>query len=100
MRDDKPYGWVAREADYNGSGIVAKNVKKKRDLKTVSQIQEEDERRMTQLVQNMSQSIVMKKICKQELENKVNENSLCLESLQIHNDMLNKTYKEGKRMRP
>ncbi|CAA7032211.1 unnamed protein product [Microthlaspi erraticum] len=93
-RDDKPYGWVAREADYNGSGIVGKNVKKKRDLKTVSQIQQEDDRKMVQLVTNMSQSIEMKKICKQELEDKVNENALCLESLEIHNDMLNKTYQE------
>lgn len=95
MRDDKPYGWVAREDDYNGSGIVGKHVKKKRDLKSISQIQEEDKRKMDHLVQNMSQSIEMKKIYKQELELKVNETSRCLESLALHNVELNKTYQEG-----
>lgn len=96
LRDDKPYGWVAREDDYNRSGIVGKNVKKKRDLKSISQIQEEDKRKMDHLVQNMYQSIEMKMICKQELELKVDETFRCLKSLALHNVELNKTYQEGK----
>ncbi|KAL1208489.1 Protein INVOLVED IN DE NOVO 2 [Cardamine amara subsp. amara] len=95
LRDDKPYGWVAREDDYNQSGIVGKNVKKKRDLKSISQIQEEDTRKMDHLVQNMSQSIEMKKIYKQELELKANETARCLESLELHNIVLNETYHLG-----
>ncbi|XP_024012393.1 protein INVOLVED IN DE NOVO 2 [Eutrema salsugineum] len=94
LRDDKLYGWVAREEDYNRSGIVGKEVKKKRDLKSVAQIQEEEERKMSQLVENMSQTIEMKKISKQQLEHKVDENSRVLESLELHNFQLNKTYKE------
>ncbi|XP_023642483.1 protein INVOLVED IN DE NOVO 2 [Capsella rubella] len=95
LRDKKLYGWVARTDDYNRSDIVGKNVKKKRDLKSISQLMEEDERKMAHLVENMSQSIEMKKQCKQELEQKVNETSRCLESLALHNILLNKTYQEG-----
>lgn len=97
MRDNKLYGWVAREDDYNRSDIVGKNVKKKRDLKSIVQIMEEDERKMVHLVENMSQSIEMKKQCKQELEQKVDETSRFLESLELHNVLLNKTYQEGKK---
>lgn len=96
LRDKKLYGWVARTDDYNRSDIVGKNVKKKRDLKSISQLMEEDERKMAHLVENMSQSIEMKRQCKQELEQKVNETSRCLESLALHNILLNKTYQEGK----
>ncbi|CAH2069429.1 unnamed protein product [Thlaspi arvense] len=94
LRDDKPYGWVAREDDYNRSGIVSKEVRKKRDLKSLSQIQEEDERKMNQLVENMAQTIEMKKISKQELEHKVNETSRVLKSLELHSAQLNQIYKE------
>ncbi|XP_018456100.2 protein INVOLVED IN DE NOVO 2 [Raphanus sativus] len=94
LRDDKPYGWVCREDDYNRSGIVGKNVKKKRDLKSVSQLQEEEERKMVQLVENMSQSIEMKMISKQELEHKVDETSRVLQSVEFHNYQLNQTYKQ------
>ncbi|CAL9244242.1 unnamed protein product [Arabidopsis halleri] len=94
LRDNKLYGWVAREDDYNRSDIVGKNVKKKRDLKSIVQIMEEDERKMVHLVENMSQSIEMKKQCKQELEQKVDETSRFLESLELHNVLLNKTYQE------
>ncbi|CDY33034.1 BnaA10g12400D [Brassica napus] len=94
LRDDKPYGWVAREEDYNRGGIVGKNVKKKRDLKTLSQLQEEEERKMVQLVESMSQSIEMKIISKQELEHKVDETSRVLESVELHNYQLNETYKQ------
>ncbi|XP_010483561.1 PREDICTED: protein INVOLVED IN DE NOVO 2-like [Camelina sativa] len=95
FRDDKLYGWVAREEDYNRSDIVGKNVKKKRDLKSISQLQEEDERKMVHLVESMSESIKMKKKCKEELEQKVDETTRCLESLELHNVLLNKTYQEG-----
>ncbi|KAG5376328.1 hypothetical protein IGI04_040924 [Brassica rapa subsp. trilocularis] len=94
LRDDKPYGWVAREEDYNRGGIFGKNVKKKRDLKTLSQLQEEEERKMVQLVESMSQSIEMKIISKQELEHKVDETSRVLESVELHNYQLNETYKQ------
>ncbi|CAH8306307.1 unnamed protein product [Eruca vesicaria subsp. sativa] len=94
LRDDKPYGWVCREDDYNRSGIVGKNVKKKRDLKSVWQLQEEEERKMIQLVENMSQSIEMKKISKQELEYRVDVTSRVVESVELHNYQLNETYKQ------
>jgi len=96
LRDNKLYGWVAREDDYNRSDTVGKNVKKKRDLKSISQIVEEDERKMVHLVENMSQTIEKKKQSKQELEQKVDETSRFLESLELHNVLLNKNYQEGK----
>ncbi|KAL9283986.1 putative XS domain-containing protein [Arabidopsis thaliana] len=94
LRDNKLYGWVAREDDYNRSDTVGKNVKKKRDLKSISQIVEEDERKMVHLVENMSQTIEKKKQSKQELEQKVDETSRFLESLELHNVLLNKNYQE------
>ncbi|KAG2299789.1 hypothetical protein Bca4012_011385 [Brassica carinata] len=94
LRDDKPYGWVCREDDYKRSGIVGQKVKKKRDLKSLSQLQEEEERKMFHLVKNMSQSIDMKILSKQELEHKVDETSRVLESVELHNYQLNEKYKQ------
>ncbi|VVB02088.1 unnamed protein product [Arabis nemorensis] len=49
---------------------------------------------MRQLVEIMSQSVEMKKICKQELEVKIDQTSCVLESLVLHNLQLNRTYEE------
>ncbi|KAJ0266724.1 XH/XS domain-containing protein [Hirschfeldia incana] len=94
FRDDKPYGWVCREVDYNQRGIVGEKVRKKRDLKSVSQLHEEEERKMVQLVESMSQSIELKILSKQELEDKVDETSRVLESVELHNYQLNEKYKQ------
>jgi len=93
LRDDKLYGWLAREDDYNRSDTVGKNVKKKRDLKSISQIVEEDQRKLYHLFENMCQTIEKNKQRKQQLEQKVDET---LESLEFHNLMLNNSYQEGK----
>ncbi|KFK36321.1 hypothetical protein AALP_AA4G107500 [Arabis alpina] len=98
LSDEKLYGWVAREDDYNEGGIVGKRLKKKGVLQSLSQIQAEEERKMKQLVESMSQSIEMKKICKQELEEKLektlDQTSCVLEDLALHYLHLNRTYEE------
>ncbi|KAL9285306.1 putative XS domain-containing protein [Arabidopsis thaliana] len=91
LRDDKLYGWLAREDDYNRSDTVGKNVKKKRDLKSISQLVEEDQRKLYHLFENMCQTIEKNKQRKQQLEQKVDET---LESLEFHNLMLNNNYQE------
>ncbi|CAH2079575.1 unnamed protein product, partial [Thlaspi arvense] len=52
-KDGMLYGWIARKNDYNLSGIVGKFLKKKRDLKSISELQEVDKRLTLHLVENI-----------------------------------------------
>lgn len=97
MRGEKLYGWVAREEDYNSRGIVGKKVKKGRDLRSISQIEEGEKRQMNQLVDNLSQTIERNEKRKQVIEHEHYEASLVLEGLELHNDQLRTTYKEGEK---
>ncbi|CAA7037236.1 unnamed protein product [Microthlaspi erraticum] len=94
-RGEKLYGWVAREEDYNSWGIVGEKVKKGRDLRSISQIEEGEKRQMNQLVDYLSQTIEKNEKRKEVLEHENNEASLVLEGLELHNLQLHRTYQEG-----
>ncbi|KAK7260562.1 hypothetical protein RIF29_26711 [Crotalaria pallida] len=67
---DKLYGWVARENDYHMRSIVGDNLRRTGDLKTISMIEAQDERKTKNLLSGLENSLTKKK---EELEQKKKE---------------------------
>ncbi|XXG66280.1 hypothetical protein AAC387_Pa05g3794 [Persea americana] len=90
-------GWVARADDYNSGGNIAEHLRKNGDLKTVSDLQEDESRKNEKLVQNLANEIDVKNQHLKELECKYNETSLSLDRMIEEKDKLHQTYNDEMR---
>ncbi|PIA35287.1 hypothetical protein AQUCO_03600156v1 [Aquilegia coerulea] len=72
------YGWVAQYDDYHDQGIIGENLRKFGDLKTVSGIEIEDERKTNTLMSDLSNVIEEKDKNIEEMKCKVEETSSAL----------------------
>ncbi|KZV26118.1 myosin-2 heavy chain-like [Dorcoceras hygrometricum] len=88
------YGWVARADDYNANNIVGENLRKIGDLRTVSDIMEEEARKTNKLVGNLTNVIEAKKMHLIEMESKFNETESSLSQLIMEKDKLHQSYNE------
>ncbi|KAM7492029.1 hypothetical protein LguiA_034950 [Lonicera macranthoides] len=88
------YGWVARANDYNSDGIIGKNLYKIRDIRTISNIMADEDRRTNKFVSNLINVIEEKKKHFVEMENKLKETSIKLSMLIKEKDKLHQAYNE------
>ncbi|EPS61376.1 hypothetical protein M569_13419, partial [Genlisea aurea] len=88
------YAWAARADDYNSNSIIGEHLRKIGDLRTVSDIMEEESRKTNQLVGNLTNVIEAKKMCIQEMENKFQETETSLSELVSEKDKLHQAYNE------
>ncbi|XP_059625242.1 protein INVOLVED IN DE NOVO 2-like [Cornus florida] len=91
---DKLYGWVARDGDFYSKSIIGDHLRKTGDLKTISEIEAEDERKTTKLLSKLTDVIEEKKMYLKEMECKYNETSLSLTKLITQKDEMHRTYNE------
>lgn len=96
FKGDNLCGWVARASDYHSSDAIGIHLRKKGDLKTIAEIEAEEERKTLKLVTNLTNEIEMKNKCLQEIECKYNETSASLSSMINERDKMIKLYNEGK----
>ena len=92
---DKLYGWVARDDDYSSKGIVGDHLRKSGDLKTVEEIQAEDQRKTTKLVSNLTNVIEVKAMRLKEIESKYTETSISLSNVMSEKDAMHQAFNEG-----
>ncbi|XP_061340680.1 factor of DNA methylation 4-like [Gastrolobium bilobum] len=59
-RGDRLYGWLARDDDYHMNSIIGAHLRKKGNLKTVSEKQADDKRKKSQLVSSLANTLKMK----------------------------------------
>ncbi|KAL2539945.1 Protein INVOLVED IN DE NOVO 2 [Abeliophyllum distichum] len=88
------YGWVARADDYNSDNILGENLRKIGDLRTVSDIMEDEARKTQQLVGNLTNVIQAKNMHLLEMENKFNETEKSLSQLITDKDKLLQEYND------
>ncbi|RAL36976.1 hypothetical protein DM860_003898 [Cuscuta australis] len=88
------YAWVARADDYNANNIVGENLRRIGDLRTVSDIIEEEARKASKLVSNLTNVIEEKNLHLKEMESKFQETSESLSILIIEKDKLHHAYNE------
>lgn len=89
------YAWVARADDYNSNNIVGENLRKIGDIRTISDIMEEEARKTTKLVGNLTNVIEAKKMHLLEMESKYKETESSLSQLIKEKDNLHQEYNEG-----
>ncbi|KAL0413986.1 UNVERIFIED_CONTAM: protein INVOLVED IN DE NOVO 2 [Sesamum radiatum] len=88
------YAWVARADDYNSNNIVGENLRKIGDLRTISDVMEEEARKTNKLVGNLTNVIEAKKMHLLEMENKFKETESSLLQLITEKDNLHQAYNE------
>ncbi|KAL6503699.1 hypothetical protein OROGR_025622 [Orobanche gracilis] len=88
------HAWVARADDYNSNNIVGENLRKIGDLRTISDIIEEEARKTNKLVGNLTNVIEAKKMHLLEVENKFKEAESSLSQLITEKDNLHQAYNE------
>ncbi|KAG8390855.1 hypothetical protein BUALT_Bualt01G0127000 [Buddleja alternifolia] len=88
------YAWVARADDYYSNNIVGENLRKIGDVRTISDIMEEEARKTNKLVGNLTNVIEAKKMHLLEMESKFKETESSLSQLIMEKDNLHQAYNE------
>ncbi|RYR65432.1 hypothetical protein Ahy_A03g011363 isoform B [Arachis hypogaea] len=88
------YAWVARADDYNANNIIGENLRKMGDVKTISELMEEEARRQDKLVSNLTNIIQVKNKHLQEIEVRCHETTLKMDMAMEEKDKLIQAYNE------
>ncbi|XVE69201.1 hypothetical protein DITRI_Ditri09bG0132600 [Diplodiscus trichospermus] len=88
------YAWVARADDYKSNSIIGEHLRKTSDLKTISEIMEEEARKQDRLVSNLTNLIETKNKHIKEMEERCSETSNSLVVLMEEKDNLLQAYNE------
>ncbi|GAV78267.1 XS domain-containing protein/XH domain-containing protein/zf-XS domain-containing protein [Cephalotus follicularis] len=94
---DQLYGWVARDGDYHSKGLIGDHLRKNADLKTLSDIEQEDERKASTLVSTLTNTLEVKRIRLQEMKSKYRETSQSLSGLMKQKDEMIISFNEEMR---
>ncbi|KAL8233565.1 hypothetical protein R6Q59_019665 [Mikania micrantha] len=91
---DGIYGWVARSDDYNANTIIGEHLHKIGDLRTISDIMAEENRKADKLESNLKNLNEVKKKQLEEMENKFVETENSLSKLMAERDQLLQHYND------
>ncbi|XP_073303360.1 factor of DNA methylation 4-like [Primulina huaijiensis] len=98
-RGDKIYGWLAREDEYRSGGILGKHLRKNGDLKTVSDIQINENRNNVKLLSNLSEALESKSKKCEEIKENISKTEIFVgDNLAQMEDMVQKFNEEMKKM--
>lgn len=89
------YGWVARSDDYNLNNIIGEHLRKVGDLKSISEMMEEEARKQELLVSNLTNIIEEKSKHVIEMEKRFLETSISVDNIVEEKDKLLQEYNEG-----
>lgn len=89
------YAWVARSDDYTLNNIIGEHLRKIGDLKTISDMMEEEARKQDLLVSNLTNVIEVKNKHLEEMKKRCTETSNSVEKLIEEKDRLLQAYNEG-----
>ncbi|XP_059455893.1 protein INVOLVED IN DE NOVO 2 [Corylus avellana] len=91
------YAWVARADDYNSTGIVGEHLRKIGDVRTISEIMDEEARKQDKLISNLTNIIELKNRHLKEMEERCSETSVSVSNLMEEIDTLVQSYTEDLR---
>lgn len=89
------YAWVAREDDYNLTNIVGQYLQMNADVRTISEITEDEKRKQEKLVYNLTNLIEAKATHLREMELKCSETLIAFNNLMEERNKLQQAYNEG-----
>ncbi|CAN4095992.1 unnamed protein product [Withania somnifera] len=88
------YAWIARADDYQATNVVGEKLRKFGDLRTISNIMEEESRKTSLLVSSLTNAIEVKKLHIKVIEDKLRETTQSVEQLIVVNAKLRKANNE------
>ncbi|GJR37290.1 involved in de novo 2-like protein [Tanacetum coccineum] len=88
------YGWVARAEDYRSNTIIGEHLRKIADIKTVSDIKEEEDQKTIKLLSNLENVRENKKRRMEEIKIKYMESEITLSKLIAEKDKNDQAYNE------
>lgn len=88
------YGWVARADDYKALNIIGEHLRKIGDLRTVSDIMAEEERKANTLVSTLTREVEVKKRTFEEMETLYVETENSLSKVIEEKDLLHQSYND------
>ncbi|KAJ6727038.1 XS DOMAIN-CONTAINING PROTEIN-RELATED [Salix purpurea] len=91
------YCWVARADDYNSNNIIGEHLRKTGDLRTISDLIEEEARKQDKLVSNLTNVIETKNRHLKEMEIRCSETSASLNKVVQEKEKLLQAYNEEMR---
>ncbi|CAH9109173.1 unnamed protein product [Cuscuta epithymum] len=98
-RDDKLFAWIAGRDDYNAPGIIGHYLKKNGDLKSISEIQNENQRKNSKLYSDLTTKLESKSRKCEEIAEKISKTDRKLNNVMRQKDeMLAKYNKELEKM--
>ncbi|GAB4850493.1 hypothetical protein Ancab_029799 [Ancistrocladus abbreviatus] len=95
--DSNIYGWFARSDDYYSQGPIGNYLRKKRELKTLSDIVQEARQDKQSIVVSLANEIDMKNENLNELRSKFNEKTMSLSRVLEEKDKLQQAFYEETR---
>ncbi|KAK7260563.1 hypothetical protein RIF29_26712 [Crotalaria pallida] len=94
---DKLYGWVARENDYHMRSLVGDNLRRTGDLKTISMIEAQDERKTKNLLSGLEDTLTKKKEELEQVQTKYDEINLSWSRVIHQQEEMIKSFNEEKK---
>ncbi|CAN4098834.1 unnamed protein product [Withania somnifera] len=91
-RDDKLYAWIARDDDYYTESLVGKFLRKNGDLKSVSGIQEENKRKDSRLLCNLTNELEMKNKACEEMKKKISRTEAFMDNVMSQKEEMVQNY--------
>ncbi|KAL3506824.1 hypothetical protein ACH5RR_032206 [Cinchona calisaya] len=99
VRGDELYAWIARDEEFHSKGLIGEYLRKNGDLKTVSDIQIEDQRKDTQLVCNLANELEAKSQKCEEMKKKISRTEILMGNVMKQKEEIIEGYnQEMKRM--
>ncbi|KAI3450386.1 hypothetical protein Pfo_007051 [Paulownia fortunei] len=93
-KGDKLYGWLAREEEYQGRGLIGKHLRKNGDLKTVSDLQKEDRRKDTTLMCNLTNELESKRKECEEIKKYISKTENFMGNIMVQKEEMVRSYNE------
>lgn len=94
-KGDELYGWLAREEEYRGMGLISKHLKKHGDLKTLTDIQKEDQRKDTRLMCNLTNALESKRKECEEIKKNISKTEIFMRNIVDQKEEMIQSYNEG-----
>ncbi|KAK4375121.1 hypothetical protein RND71_005798 [Anisodus tanguticus] len=91
-RDDKLYAWIACHEDYYSNTLISKHLRKHGDLKSVSGIQEENKRKDSSLLRNLTNALEMKNKECEDMKKKISRTEVFMDNVMTQKEEMFQNY--------
>ncbi|KAL6979175.1 hypothetical protein U1Q18_020841 [Sarracenia purpurea var. burkii] len=93
-KGDEQYAWVAREEDYNLKGLIGVHLRKNGDLKSISDVENEDKRKGNKLVSNLTSALEVKNWKCEDIKTRISRTELFMKNIMKQKEEMTQNYNE------